>query len=268
MERKINCLSICYTLFLILLFLSGGISGFLSRIVYFLSFIVPFIVGIFLGGEGGEKKNLLLINKENTKACLPLIFPTVSAIMLVSFVTSFVINGLTGVENNVDVGSSLIPALISHALIPAVLEEMLFRYLPLRLLGSHSGRATVLLSAVFFALIHHNLFSIPYAFLAGVVFMAMDIALDSVIPSIILHFVNNAISVSLLVYQDNFAFAPIVFILIGVLSALSLIFIFINREKYREKLSYAFKNGEKISLTPPAVALGAACLTIAIVSVF
>lgn len=267
MERKINYLSICYTLFLILLFLSGSISGFFSEVLYFLAFLAPLAVGLLLTKEEHEGEKYLSLSKKDIKFTLPLVFPTVTVIMLISLLTSFIINKLTGAENSVDVGNSLIPALISQALLPAILEEALFRYLPLRLLGGHSRRGTVLLSAAFFALVHHNLFTIPYAFIAGVIFMAVDIACDSVIPSFILHFINNAISVGFLVYQENSAFAPAIMVILGVLSVLSAVFIFIDRRKYKEKLSYAFMNGEKFTLIPPVIALSTVCLFIAVAGI-
>lgn len=268
MERKINYLSICFTLFLILLFLSGALSGIVSEAMYFLAFLLPLALGLLLTrGEKLSGGKYLSLSAEDIKFTLPLVFPTVTAVMLVSLLTSVLIKAVTGAENSVDIGDSLIPALLYHALFPAILEEALFRYLPLRLLGGHSKRVTVLVSAFFFALVHHSLFSIPYAFLAGVVFMAVDIVCDSVIPSVILHFINNAISVGMLVFSDNSAFAPTVFVLLGILSVISVIFIFINRKSYKERLTEAFVKGEGFTPTLPMISFAVICLFIATVSI-
>ena len=268
MEKKINRLAICYTMFLIMLFLSGALLGVISELVYFMAFLLPLFYGLYaLKDEKTPIGKYLSLDSKGLRFTLPLVFPTVALVMLVSVLTSLVIKALTGAENRVDVGNSIIPALFLHALLPAIMEEALFRYLPMRMLADHSKRVTVLLSAALFALIHHNLFSIPYAFLAGLIFMAIDLVCDSVIPSVILHFINNALSVGMLVFADNPAFAPAVIVLTAILSSISVAIIFLNRRKYKEKFSFAFSVGEKFSATLPVISLGAVCLIIAVVSI-
>lgn len=267
MKKKISTLSMSYILFLILLFLSGSLSGVLSEAVYLLAFALPIILALYLTRndkvEGGE---YLVLKSEGIRTTLPLIAPTVSAIMLVSFLTSILIFALTGERNEVDVGDSLIPALISHALLPAIFEEALFRYLPMRLLASHSRRAAVIISAFFFALVHHDFFSIPYAFLAGIIFMTVNLATGSVIPSVIIHFVNNALSVGLLIYADNAAFSPIIYIILGALSCVSLCVIFVRRKRYLERLFFALDRGEGIKLTAEMLIFAGLSLSIAVIS--
>ena len=65
----------------------------------------------------------------------------------------------------------------------------------MKLLLPYSKRHTVIYSSLFFALIHCSFSQMPYAFIAGVIFMLVDVAFDSVWPSIILHFVNNSLSI-------------------------------------------------------------------------
>ena len=97
--------------------------------------------------------------------------------------------------------------LIIHALLPSFLEEMLFRYLPMKLIAPYSRRLCILLSSAYFALIHFNLFQIPYALLAGLVFITVDLWADSVLPSFILHLLNNVISVLWIKYSASWEFA-------------------------------------------------------------
>lgn len=267
MERKINILSTLYFLFLILLFLSGSLSEPLSTVIYFLAFILPIALSLFLTrDEGVEKSRFLTLDYEGLRRTLPIIFPTVSAVIFISYLTSLIIYLISGRTNSVDVGDSFILALINHALLPAILEEALFRYIPMRLLAHHSRRATVLISAFFFALVHHDLFSIPYAFIAGVIFMTVDITLNSVIPSVIIHFINNALSVSLIMFDDNPNFAPSLFIILGLLTLLSLIYV-IGGDYYKKKVLYVFKRGkEKMKITIPMLLFAAFTLLFAIIS--
>lgn len=267
MERKINHLSICYTLFLALLFLSAKLSGFFSEAVYFLAFLLPVVLGLVLDKQTPKGDHgLFTISKKEVKATLPLIVPTVLVTMLISALTSMLIYAITGATNQVDVGDSIIVALISHALIPAVLEEILFRYLPMKLLLGGSKKVTVIVSALFFALAHHSLFSIPYAFAAGIIFMSLDVMTSSVLPSFILHFINNAISVGMLVYADNEAFTPAVMAVLCILLVISLVFIVKNREGYLEKIKNVFKKDINVIYTVPLKIFTLISLFIAVIS--
>lgn len=267
MERKINCLSICYTLFLILIFLSGSLSGFWSDVVYYLAFPLPIILGLLLDKKGVKgDSSLISINQKDLKLTLPLIVPTVLIVLTISAITSMIILTLTGVENKVDVGYSLIPALLSHALLPAIFEEALFRYLPMKLLLDDSKRLTVIASALFFALAHHSLFSIPYAFVAGIIFMALDVMANSIIPSVIIHFINNAISVGMIVYVDNAAFTPTVLIILAVLLVISIVFIAKRKEIYIKEAKRIFKKDVNMLYTLPLKIFTLISLFIAVLS--
>ena len=266
MQKNINNLSLVYFLFLAMLFLSGTLGGVLSNVIYLLSFILPLAMGLYLvKGEKTERLKYLTMDYEGMRRTLPIIAPAVSVVIILSALTSFVIYLVFGRTNNVDVGDALIPAIIRHALLPAVLEELLFRYLPMRLLLPHSRRWTVLISAIFFALIHHDLFVIPYAFVAGVIFMVVDIAVDSVIPSMIIHFINNLLSVSLLVFKDNPNFAPFIYIMLGILTLLSLIDI-IGGKYYQKRVAYAFNEGERAKIPTSMIAFAVITLAIAVLS--
>lgn len=269
MNKKISALTSSYILFLIFLLLSGAFSGVLSKVIYLLSGVLPLILCLFLarGEISGEKTAFLTISRQKIKLTLPLVVPTVVAVMLISFATSWLIFKLTGRENHVNVGNSFALALINHALLPALLEEALFRYLPMRLLSSHSRRATVLVSAFFFALIHRSLFTIPYAFIAGVIFMAIDLATDSVIPSLLLHFINNAISVSIILYGDLPVFTPALFITLGILCLISLVIICVKRDEYKKMIRTAFLCGEKMTFSFEMLIFAGLTLTIAVMNI-
>jgi simple sugar transport system permease protein len=103
-------------------------------------------------------------------------------VIAVSALTTLVL-AFFGKTNEVDVSGHLVYELFRHALIPAVLEELLFRYIPIKLLSPYSRRGAILVSALLFSLVHLNLFQIPYALLAGVVFGFLTVASGSILPS-------------------------------------------------------------------------------------
>ena len=97
--------------------------------------------------------------------------------------------------------------------------------------------------------------------------MAVDLVCDSVVPSFLLHFINNAVSVGMLVYKDNSVFAPTIFALVAILAVISLLFIFVKRKEYAEKFSVLLKGKEQAILTLPAAAFATVCIVIALVSI-
>jgi sodium transport system permease protein len=151
---------------------------------------------------------------------------------------------LFGKENVVQLGDSLFIALLLHAVLPAVLEEGLFRYLPMRMLAKDNARVCILISALFFALSHHSLFSIPYAFVAGVAFMTLDIISGSVLPSLVIHLINNALSVIMMFYSVDGNSAILINTLIAILACGSLIYLVMIRERVRRAILENFSKKE------------------------
>ena len=266
MKRKINILTSCYTLVLILLFASGSVSGVWSEVMYYLSFLLPIGISLYLTrDEKIEKGKYLTIDAKGVIQFAPLIFPTISLTILLSIITSYIIYNVTGQTNSVYVGDSYPLAIFTHALLPAVLEEALFRYLPIRLIAPHSPRCAIFVSAFFFSLIHADLFSIPYALMAGVIFMLIDLMTDSVVPSVVIHFINNALSVSMIFVEATFAIF-LLYVWIMVATILSLIVLYNNREDYEDVLIVATLKGEGVKLNVGMGLFAALTLAVAILN--
>ena len=167
MRRPLYTVILADLVFFLLLILSGSVSGLGSRVIYFLAFLIPTAIGIFAIRRGACDENHEILRLDSTKILpsLPLVFPTVLAVMTLSLVTTLAFGDRMAYFATSDVGDDLVVAILSHAVLPAVLEEILFRYIPVKLLAPYSPRYAVILSAVFFALIHHSAVSIPYALL-------------------------------------------------------------------------------------------------------
>ncbi len=251
-EKHVGFLAILDVVFIVFLVFSGSFSGILSTIFYVLAFIVPICAGFYMTREGNGNTDFLRF--KDSGMSLPFIAPTIGGVMLISFLTSLVIGLISGKDNGVDLGDSFIFAIITHALAPAILEEALFRFIPLRAMRGERWPVIMLYSALFFSLIHHSFFSMPYAFLAGLVFMLVDLIADSVWPSVIIHFLNNALSVILTFYSDIPAVAPVAILLLAVLAAVSVIYIICNKGKY-EKIKEKMADIKSIKLTFPKEAL-------------
>lgn len=243
MREKIKSLVIADVIFIALLTVSGMINGVLSNIVYFSAFIIPFLFVVITEKIDIKSKEYLFPLK-NPDIAAASVFPTLITVIVISTLTASLMS-LFGKENTVELGDSLALALLSHALLPAVLEEGLFRYLPMKLLAGRNGRVCVLISAILFSLAHHSLFSIPYAFIAGVAFMTIDIVSGSVLPSLVMHLVSNALSVVLMFYSVTAPLSTAIYSVISVLACLSLIYLTVIREKVARIISERFVTLEK-----------------------
>ena len=91
---------------------------------------------------------------------------------------------------------------ISVAIIPPVVEELLFRGAICKSLTVYGKTTAVVISAVLFALMHTNAEQLIYTLVAGVFLGIIYVETKSIIFPILLHFVNNTFSaVEQIVYE-------------------------------------------------------------------
>ena len=259
MTEAIKMLTLINIIFIILLAVSGMVPGIGGEIIYYLAFVVPIGIGFYTSrglqykreevkGLAEPDETLLSLDLQRSKRLLPLIFPAVMTVFLSSLVTSLLLS-LVGVSAPPVEEKGIVTMLIIHALIPAFLEEALFRYIPMKLLLPYSRRWCVIYSALCFALIHCSFYQMPYAFVAGLIFMTADVAFESVWPSVILHFINNSASVVWIKYCSSMTEFVIFISSLAVLSLVSAIFIFRKRDEYRATFRGSFDKGESSEIT-------------------
>ncbi|MBQ6813910.1 MAG: CPBP family intramembrane metalloprotease [Lachnospiraceae bacterium] len=126
---------------------------------------------------------------------------TVLLMPLVAFINS-ISSAVAG--NSVDTTLELIVTenplwlnLIILALLPAVVEEFIFRGLILNGYKKRNPLIAITLSSVLFGLIHMNINQFSYAFVIGFVFGLLAYATGSLLPTILAHFVINGTSITL-----------------------------------------------------------------------
>lgn len=91
-------------------------------------------------------------------------------------------------------GGLVVPALIVIAVMPAIFEEGLFRGVILNSCEDGAGTVrTVFIVGFAFSLFHASAEQTVYQFLAGCVFAFVAIRSGSILPSVVMHFINNAI---------------------------------------------------------------------------
>lgn len=85
--------------------------------------------------------------------------------------------------------------ILAHVIFAPLFEEILFRGIILERLRRYGDVFSVIASAFLFALLHSSLQSLPFSFVAGIIFGLLALLTGSPLSSIIVHFFNNLISV-------------------------------------------------------------------------
>ena len=250
-------------IFLLLLIVAGAFSGALSEIVYIGAYLVPLCAFLWLRGDSPQMKLGLSIDGADAAMCLPLIAPTIGVMLGLSALTSLAL-ALCGVSGTQPLTGSIFELLILHALLPAILEEALFRYVPIALIAPHSRKSAVLISALLFSVAHCNIAQMPYAFVAGIVFAIVDIACASILPSVALHLLNNVVSV-IWIWDAS---APIyrlpLLIAVATLGIASIALVVIFGSRYAKKVSFIADKDDKTSIVPQVWVFVAVCLLLAV----
>ncbi len=122
---------------------------------------------------------------------------------VVSLFESFGYNAYVDVNAEPKSALDIILYYISFAVVPAFAEEFAFRGIVLGCIRKHSESLAILISSIMFGLMHGNFMQIPFAFVVGLVLGFVTVKTNSLLPAIIIHFSNNAISVTFDILSTN-----------------------------------------------------------------
>ena len=92
-------------------------------------------------------------------------------------------------------GYVLILMFISTAIVPAFVEELLFRGVVLSSIRPYSESGAILISALLFGLMHQTPFQLLYATAIGVILGIIRVKTGSIWTGVLVHFCNNFLSV-------------------------------------------------------------------------
>lgn len=249
MKRALSRLIFADCLFVLFLSLASLVGGAFEWPIYAAAFILPTVIILAFPRE--EDFKISIFSRSSfSPISISVVFPIIFAIFVTSFLTSLVM-GAVGIEATAtDTSGNLLYVILVSAFAPAVFEEMLFRYLPARLLGGYSKKLTVIYSTFLFALAHCNAFQIPYALVAGAAFMTLDIVTGTILPSVAVHFINNVLSI---LWQRkgsvSSGFCVLFIVSLLTLTAVSLFVIYIKRKEIKNKLKPIFEDKSKFEFT-------------------
>lgn len=187
--------------------------------------------------------------------CPAMMFTTTA----VNFISAVIQNAVgmrftSGMENiRLRTAPEVVMAVISMALVPAVVEEIAVRGILMQPLRRYGDRFAIVASALIFSMLHGNMVQIPYALFAGMYLGWAVIATGSLWPAIVIHFINNLYSV-VIMCAENYgekAVTVCVTVMLAVYAAVGIAsFLSYRRMNYGVKLSKGvntLSGGEKIS---------------------
>ena len=213
----------------------------------FISVFSAFIPGLFYFlFSGRSMSETIKTNYVRQKELWALVFVGMAVAMVANTVSDMVQTNFSffGLQNSVSMSENvsspleIVLYIISTAIVPAFAEEFAFRGIFMGTLRKFGDTFAIITSAIVFFFFFGNIAQIPFAFILGLVFAYVDCKTNSIIPSIIIHFINNFYAVMLDILQSTEMFSDrifmmIYFILIAVFCILGLIsfFYLIKKDK-------------------------------------
>lgn len=124
--------------------------------------------------------------------------------VFINLLSAFGIESVGGPDSPVKSIFGLVLAVVATGVIPGVVEECAFRGGLMQPLRTHGDKVAILISAIIFGAFHGNLQQIPFAFMVGLVLAFVTIKTGSILPAMLIHFVNNTNSVIISYLSDNY----------------------------------------------------------------
>ncbi len=136
--------------------------------------------------------------------------------------------------------------ILAHAVFAPVLEEILFRGLILERLRRYGDLFAVLTSALLFSLLHASFQSYAYAFISGVIFALLAVYTGSTLAPILVHILNNAISVLMIILEDKIGSSYIIvfYAIMGILIMISVISVLSVLRNQPDSFEFKFSGKE------------------------
>lgn len=207
--RKTNCFFMVLMIVFIVTSIAWGIIPFgtignkmmIQKIsILFPELLMFLMMIIYMGLNRYHGKELWRLHALSPLVIFLLIILGISLLPVVTFVNAismmFTTNLVQGeMENLLSIGFPF--SLFAMAVVPAFVEETVYRGVIGTTYMKYSFKKGIVLSAFLFGIMHMNFNQFSYAFILGIIFAIVVEATDSILSSMILHFIINGNSVVL-----------------------------------------------------------------------
>ncbi|MBR2969653.1 MAG: CPBP family intramembrane metalloprotease [Clostridia bacterium] len=142
-------------------------------------------------------------------------------------------------------------SIVSLVILPAIMEELLFRGIIARGLKKHGKTFSIIISAIMFSIFHMSISQTIYPLLIGLVLAVVMYNEENIIYPILIHATNNLLSLTLQYFELPLYFDHWTYILIAVVLAViflsTVIYFMIKGNKNSKQIKLSTK--DKIFLT-------------------
>lgn len=176
-----------------------------SDVLYGSAYVAGFVIPVFIFRLVYPKHETLPLEAEPRlpKGSIRLVIASVGITFSAALVSSLIMSIIERItRTTLDIPATeitgahgVILSFILTGLIPAFVEELLFRGVFLRNLLPYGKTTAVIVSALMFALMHQNFYQFFYTFIGGVVFGYLFIRTGSIWASVLAHMINNTLAV-------------------------------------------------------------------------
>ncbi len=173
-----------------------------NGIITILAVLMPFVAGKRFLNLNKDKKPLKYKRKDTNVNFVLIVIFGFAACVSANFITSltaevFPFIGGSNIPLYNDSLDIIILTYIVLAVMPAICEETAFRGIVMDSLLEYGDRIAIIISALMFAILHQTLSGVIFAFLSGLIFGFIKKLTDSLIQSMAVHFLNNALSITM-----------------------------------------------------------------------
>ena len=180
-------------------------------ILQMMIFILPGAIWCKFSGERFVSKIRLRMVNVNS---IPLILSAALLIASGSLLISFLLDGFNGISNNFSLYDTFVSnnkagvtntiyLIVAYALLPSICEEFVYRGILCHEYERGGVLRAVVVSSVFFALLHFNIKNLPVYLFSGVILAMTLYATRSVVGPMIAHFLYNIFGLFGQPYMSN-----------------------------------------------------------------
>ncbi len=171
-----------------------------NQVLSIFIFTLPFLV--ILSGDGQKLYEIVSFQKPKKEFLLPIIlisigfcsFANIAGSVIINLLYAFGVNVPNPMPESPEGVFGIILTFVGSFVVPPLVEEFAMRGLVMGSLRKYGDGLAIIISALFFGLMHGNMMQIPFAFIVGIALGFAVIKTGSIWTGIIIHAINNGMA--------------------------------------------------------------------------
>lgn len=209
------------------------------------------LASVFVFSYCDKKEQQIIKNKIGIKQKIKITFIAIFLIFAVQTLFSTLIYPAIGLDysitdtftinENSSVTSKII-LIVVLAATPAIFEELFFRKAMIDYMSQHGAKIALILSSLFFGIIHMNLSQALFAFIAGLIFGGIYLYTNDIKLTMFIHFINNGIAALGMILPGIELLVTEIALLLCCISGLVLLIIEVVKKENRSRIKQVLAN--------------------------